>query len=47
MTVADLGSRMSVRELAEWNQFLSLKEEDLRPKDVAGQLMAVFGGKRG
>ena len=47
MTVAELGSRMSARELADWNQYLSLKDEDLRPKDVVGQLMSVFGGKRG
>ena len=47
MTVAELGSRMSARELAEWNQYLSIKEDDLKPKGVVGQLMSVFGGKRG
>lgn len=47
MTVADLSSRMSARELAEWNQFLSLKDEDLKPVGVVDQLMSVFGGKRG
>lgn len=46
MTAAEC-SRMSAREFAYWNQFLSLKPDDHQSGDVQSDLLKVFGGPRG
>jgi hypothetical protein len=47
MTVSELSSRMSAREMMEWNIYLSLQQGDLNPRDVEQDLMNFFGVRRG
>ena len=46
-TIAEV-ARIPIRELIEWNVFLSLKDNDTAlPKDVETDLMRIFGKPNG
>jgi hypothetical protein len=47
MTVADLFSRMSAREFAEWAVALKLSDKDFKEASVEQDLIKIFGKPNG